>query len=190
MLYIGIPFFHASYLITTSFSLFKWSSVILLICFNVHGADSDTFVFVSGLKMLKKCPLNWWFVRLASNDSTLPSCVAVCPEVTIRNSIVTGEISCPHTSLQTLSWKANNMKTSHFIKFHATLNHKPYFISVMCALSQGLTWWKHLVWPRELTHQWKAWQPSLLSSTSSPPILCTETSNWRRAPSETLFYCF
>lgn len=51
-------------------------------------------------------------------------------------------------------------------------------------LSQGLTWWKHSVWLRELTLLWRAWQSSLLSSTPSPHTRCTETSSWHKAPSE------
>lgn len=65
---------------------------MLPICFNVCETNSETFIVVSELKMLYVC--------FASNDTTLPSCVAVCPEVNIRNSIVTGETSRPHTSLK------------------------------------------------------------------------------------------
>lgn len=58
----------------------------------------------------------------------------------------------------------------------------------MCLLSQDSTWWKRSVWLRALTRLWRAWQPSLLSSTHSPPTLCTETSNWHRAPSEIISF--
>lgn len=98
-------------------------------------------------------------------DSVLSCCVAVCPEVTIRNSIVKGETSCP-------------------LSQRRLILNEPHFIAVMCLLSQDLTWWKPLVWLRELTHLWRVWQPSLLSSTASPPTLCTETHSWHRAPSE------
>lgn len=98
-------------------------------------------------------------------DSVLSCCVAVCPEVTIRNSIVKGETSCP-------------------LSHRRLILNELHFIAVMCLPSQDSTWWKPLVWLRELTHLWRAWQPSLLSSTASPPTLCTETPSWHRAPSE------
>lgn len=62
----------------------------------VYALYLETGIF-SGLKMLVCLPCLY--------DVTLPYCVAVCPEVTIRNSIVKGETSCPHIFLQTLSEK-------------------------------------------------------------------------------------
>ena len=114
-------------------------------------------------------------------DSTMSCCFAVCPEVTIRHSIVKGEMSCPHSHM-TANSLIKGSKGWCCMKWN--IRFRCLIFAGMCLLCQDLTWWKHLVWRRELTRLWRAWQPSLLCSTPSPPTLCTETPSWHRAPSE------
>lgn len=99
-----------------------------------------------------------------SSPHTWCCCVSVCPEVTIRSSVVKGEKVCPRRSCP------------------QPQIYSPCF-TFACLPFQDLTWWKRSVWPRELTRLWRALQPSLLCSTLSRPTPCTETSNSRRAPS-------
>lgn len=89
--------------------------------------------------------------------------------------------SAPRSPSGTTSLKVRPADSSHsrlVVKRYLArpLEHHPL------PTSQVLTWWRPSGWRRRRTPRWRAWLPSRLSSTASPPTSCTRTPSWPRAP--------